>query len=58
MGLQKFIDYHPNRFYTFEAEGWTTNNEIRQRIRVMVQEIPVTGKRFRIVQWIDSVSEY
>jgi len=57
-GLQKFIDYRHNRFYTFEAEGWTLNNETRQRIRVMVQEIPVTDQRFRIVQWIDSVTEY
>jgi general secretion pathway protein K len=58
MGLQKFIDYHPNRFYTFEAEGRTRHDETRQTIRVMVQEMPLTEKRFRIVQWIDSVSEY
>lgn len=57
-GLQKFIDYHPNRFYTFEAEGRTRHDETRQTIRVMVQEMPLTEKRFRIVQWIDSVSEY
>ena len=58
MELQKFIDYDHNRFYTFEVEGWTGSSEVRQRIRAMVQEKPVTVKRFRVVQWIDSVSEY
>ena len=56
--LKKNIDYNYNRFYTFDAEGCTLDKETKQRIRVMVRETPATEKRYRIVQWIDYVSEY
>ncbi len=56
--LKKNIDYHYNRFYTFEAEGWARDKEVRQRIKVMVKETPMTEKKYKIVQWIDDVSDH
>jgi len=58
VGIRKFIDYKNNRFYTFDSSGWIEGQNTKLRIRVMIKEMPMTQKGYRIVRWIDSVSDY
>ena len=56
--LKKNIDYHCNKFYTFDVEGWTLDEFTKQRILVLVEKNREEGIGYRIIQWIDSVPQY
>jgi len=58
LGIRNYIDYKNNDFFTVDSSGRTEDQNTVQRIRIMIKEMPMTEKGYRIVQWIDSVSDY
>lgn len=58
VGISNYIDFKNNGFFTFDSSGRTEDQNTVKRIRIMIKEMPLTEKSYRIVQWIDSVSDY
>lgn len=54
--LAKYIDYKNNSFYTLEASGWMENETIKQSIGVLVKKDSQKKKRYKMIQWMDRVS--